>query len=106
MLAVVFAIRKFFQYLTMSNVAVYTDRTINKYLLEKKDATGRQIRWVFILQVFTLEIQGKKGIENVVLDHHYYLPIVHEDYKEDYLPKYMISSGMSTCIGQIGCPLV
>ena len=34
----------------------------------KKDAKARLIRW-FLLQKFDLEIQDKKGVENVVADH-------------------------------------
>ena len=34
----------------------------------KKDAKARLIRW-FLLQKFDLEIQDKKGVENVVANH-------------------------------------
>jgi len=35
----------------------------------KKDAKARLIRWILLLQEFDLEIQGKKGVENVIADH-------------------------------------
>jgi hypothetical protein len=65
----VFAIEKFGSYLVGAKVIVYTDHASLKYLLMKKDAKPRLIRWILLLQEFDLEIGHKKGVENYVADH-------------------------------------
>ena len=69
LLAVVFAIDKFRSYLVGAKVIVYTDHAALKYLLTKKDAKPRLIRWILLLQEFDLEIKDKKRVENTVADH-------------------------------------
>ena len=69
LLAVVFAIDKFRSYLVGAKVIVYTDHATLKYLLTKKDAKPRLIRWILLLQEFDLEIKDKKWVENSVADH-------------------------------------
>jgi hypothetical protein len=48
-LVVVFAIEKFRSYLVGAKIIVYSDHAALKYLLTKKDAKPRLIRWILLL---------------------------------------------------------
>ncbi|CAL9018983.1 unnamed protein product, partial [Prunus brigantina] len=50
LLAVIFALEKFRSYLITNKVIVYTDHAALKYLLAKKDAKPRLIRWILLKQ--------------------------------------------------------
>ncbi|KAL4290989.1 hypothetical protein GQ457_14G015780 [Hibiscus cannabinus] len=54
MLAVIFAFDKFRSYLIGTKVIVHTDHSAIKYLLSKKDAKPRLIRWILLLQEFDI----------------------------------------------------
>ncbi|KAK1648879.1 hypothetical protein QYE76_066684 [Lolium multiflorum] len=68
LLAVVFACDKFRPYIVDSKVTVHTDHAAIRYLMEKKDAKPRLIRWVLLLQEFDLHIVDRKGVDNPVAD--------------------------------------
>ena len=68
MLAVVFALEKFRQYLLGFKVVVYSDHAALRHLRSKKEAKPRLIRWILCLQEFFIEIRDRKGSDNVA-DH-------------------------------------
>ncbi|XP_075096325.1 uncharacterized protein LOC142174431 [Nicotiana tabacum] len=55
-------------YLLGSKMIVYTDLAALRYLIVKKDAKLRLIRWVLLLQEFDFEVNDRKGTKNQVAD--------------------------------------
>ncbi|XP_039000030.1 uncharacterized protein LOC120125741, partial [Hibiscus syriacus] len=69
LLVVVFSFDKFRPYLIGTKVIVHTDHSAIKYLVNKKDAKPRLIKWILLLQEFDLEVVDRKGTKNQVDDH-------------------------------------
>ena len=78
----VFTCEKFMPYILRSQVIIHTDHAAIKYLMAKKDAKPRLIRWVLLLQEFDLEIKYKKGSDNVIANHLSRLEKTTEEEKE------------------------
>ncbi|KAF8084968.1 hypothetical protein N665_0691s0007 [Sinapis alba] len=86
LLAIVYAFEKLRSYLIGSKITVHTDHAALRYLLLKKDAKPRLLRWILLLQEFDLVIKDKKKIENRVADHLSRLKVEEELALADTLP--------------------
>ncbi|KAK1618757.1 hypothetical protein QYE76_024274 [Lolium multiflorum] len=60
--------QRFRSYIVDSKVTIHTDHAAIRYLMTKKDAKPRLIRWVLLLQEFDLHIIDRKGADNPVAD--------------------------------------
>lgn len=60
-LAMVYACRKYRQYLFGYEIVFHTDHDSLKYLINKPDLSGRLSRWIFLLQEFTYTVVVKSG---------------------------------------------
>ncbi|XP_073129706.1 uncharacterized protein [Henckelia pumila] len=69
LLAVVFALEKFRSYLLGAKVFVYSGHADLRFLMVKKEARPRLIRWILLLSEFNMEIKDKRGTKNRVADH-------------------------------------
>ena len=92
LLAVVYALEKFWSYILGSKIVIYTDHAALKYLLSKKETKPRLIRWVLLLQEFDLKIKDKKGSKNSVADYlsHLHSPSV-GDIDDSFLDEYLLA---------------
>lgn len=69
LLAVVLAFNKFWLYLVLLKVVVYTNHCMLRYLMSKTDDKPCLIRWISLLQEFDVEIKDKWGVKNLATDH-------------------------------------
>ncbi|XP_047249954.1 uncharacterized protein LOC124885745 [Capsicum annuum] len=69
LLAMVFAFKKLRSCLIGTKVIVKTNHVALRYLMSKKDAKHRLVRWILLLKEFNFEVKDRKGIENQVADH-------------------------------------
>ncbi|KAK1666344.1 hypothetical protein QYE76_054503 [Lolium multiflorum] len=104
LLAVVFACDKFRPYIVDSKVTIHTDHAAIRYLMTKKDAKPRLIRWVLLLQEFDLHIIDRKGADNPVadnlsrLENITYDPVpVNDSFPNEQLAVIKVSSRESPC---------
>ena len=100
LLAVVYALEKLRPYILGSKIIIYTDHVALKYLLSKKEAKPRLIRWVLLLQEVDLEIKDKNGSENLVADHLSRLHISGgEDIGDTFPDKHLLAISSVTPLG-------
>ncbi|XP_021749483.1 uncharacterized protein LOC110715220 [Chenopodium quinoa] len=63
----------------LEEIIMYTDHIAVRYLMTKKEARPRLIRWVLSLQDFHMEMRDKKGAENYAADHLSRLPFENKE---------------------------
>jgi hypothetical protein len=68
MLAIMHALTKFRQYLVGNRFKVKTDHNSLKFLMEQKELSERQQKWISKIQAYDFEIEYVKGKNNVVAD--------------------------------------
>ena len=63
LLVIVFAFDNFRPYLIGNRVIVHIDHSAIKYMMTKKDAKPRLIRWVLLLWSLTWKLKIRKGLK-------------------------------------------
>ena len=80
---------------------VHTDHAAIKYLMQKKDAKPRLIRWILLLQEFNIEIKDKQGIDNGVADYLSQIRIEDNVPKDYFFPTENVAHIGTSFVGQI-----
>ncbi|XP_043474040.1 uncharacterized protein LOC122506110 [Leptopilina heterotoma] len=83
LLAIVWAVQRFRQFLLGRKFKILTDHQALKWLFNVKDASSRLMRWRLKLEEYDYEIQYKKGSENTAADA---LSRVHHVNSNDHSP--------------------
>lgn len=73
LLVVIYAINKFWHYITRYHIFVYTDHVAIRYIMNKPISLGRITRWLLLLEEFDVTIVDKPRKGNVVSDFLYRL---------------------------------
>lgn len=97
LLAIVFALEKFRSYLLGIKIIVNFDHETLCYLMTKKEAKPRLIRWILLLGKFDLEIKDKKGTKNHVANHLSHLVHVEDELhlQETFLEEQLFSASVT-----------
>ncbi|KAK1626725.1 hypothetical protein QYE76_001040, partial [Lolium multiflorum] len=94
LLAVVFACDKFRPYIVDSKVTIHTDHAAIRYLMTKKDAKPRLIRWVLLLQEFDLHIIDRKAQQR----RKFFYDLRHYFWDDPHLYKEGVDGIMRRCV--------